>query len=108
MYKIGTGTQCKKRTIEDKLSRKSGHGLSHPGSTRDFKYWKAVSLGVRHSGEDIPGVEIDPELPRLHYLQKAYIVPAPVSSSVALLFSMSCQVSCSPGSFDGSPLPKCL
>ena len=80
-YIMEIDSQSKKRTIEDKVSRKNVHGFSDPGSTRDFKYLKAVSLAVRLSGVYIPGVEIDSGLPRFYCLQKTCIVLEPVSSS---------------------------
>ena len=80
---VRIGNQFRNRNIEDDLLRKSGHGLSDSGSTRDFKYWEAISLALRLNRVYIPGVEIDLDLPRWYYLQKTCIVPAPVSSSVA-------------------------
>ena len=75
------GNQFRNRKIEGELPRKSGHRLSDCGSTRDFKYWRAVSLALILNGVYIPGVEIDLSLSRWHYLQKTCIVPVPVSSS---------------------------
>lgn len=77
------GNQYRTVRLRINLSRKSGHRLSDSGSTRDFKYWEAISLGMRLNGVYIPGVEIDLDLPCWYHLQKTCIVLAPVSSSVA-------------------------
>ena len=79
--------QLKTRKVEDELPRKSGHRHSGCGSTRDFKYWRAISLALRLNGVYIPGVEIDLSLPRWYYLQKTCIVPVPFSSSAMSTFS---------------------
>ena len=75
------GNQLRNRETEDELPRKSGHRLSDCGSTRDFKYCRAISLELILNGVYIPGVEIDLSLPRWYHLQNTCIVPVPVSSS---------------------------
>ena len=47
---VRIGNRFRDRKIKDGLPRKSGHGFSDSGSTRDFKYWEAISLGVRLNG----------------------------------------------------------
>ena len=76
------GIQLRNLKTKDGLPPKSGHRLSDRGSTRDFKYCRAISLALILNGVYIPGVEIDLSLSRWYYLQKTCIVPVPVSSSV--------------------------
>ena len=47
---VRIGYRFRDRKIKDGLLRKSGHRLSDSGSTRNFKYWEAISLGVRLNG----------------------------------------------------------